>query len=365
MLTQPLAPVAVHYPAGCITLQSEVTGVPRRKRQPSGFTEAQYAHLGKIVDAMRDARVLSAREISDVLPIGTGKPLRDFVNECVTRGILVKLTADRYMQAPHITGYLGEDYRRRVANHREEKQRIANYVAWQMKVWVAGTEVKGIANLPTAMPGLLVDAGSSAQAVVRKMIDGAPQDGALPKLYTINLHAAVIALDKIAEVYVPSGRISKQYAAILGESAIADLEEDCPDGCATVLATSGITPRTTLGVADDSQRATKRLLCEKGLSGALIIVTDHHKLAAAFSIFGRADADLRRSVESAAYMVIDQLPEDAAHRATRVREPYAKMLGYLFNKYASSDPDEHRLSLLDQQGNPLSYEQIEQYLQAL
>ena len=337
----------------------------QRRRPRNGFTETQYTHLGKVTNAVRDTRVLSAREISEVLFIGTGKPLRDFLDKCVNRRILVKLTGDRYMQAPHITGYLGEDYWRRVADHREEKLRIADYVAWHMPLWIAGTQITGVATLPPAMPGLLVDAGSSTQAVVRRVIDGAAQDGALPKLYTISLHAAVVALHKMSEVYVPAGRISKQYAAILGESAIAEIEENCPAGCVTVLSTSGITPRTGLGVADENQRATKRVLCEKGLSGTLIILTDHHKLAPAFSIFGRADTELRRSVESAAYMVIDQLPEDAAHRATQVREPYAKMLGYLFNKYANSNPDQHRLSLLDHQGNPLSYEQTEQYLDEL
>lgn len=342
-------------------IQGEVTAMRRVFEATERFKEEQYKHLGRITEVLCRARIVSLDMITQALPV-TKRTVKGLLDECVQANILLRVGDDGYMLTPHITGYFSDAYRRKTAEHCDARHRVASYVAWRMPLWIAGTRVEGVANLPEPVPGLVLDAGSSTHAVMRAMIDEAPAGHEFPNLFTINLHAAMAAVNECPAVRTPSGRLDSNHAAVLGTEAEEDILQEFPEGCATLVGTSGITPKIGLGSADINQLGTKRALCKKGLTGALIILSDHHKVFPTFSVFENTHSELRQRIEQEAHVVIDTLPEGEEEGHEHIRGNYAATLGYLAENYCNCRARENRLTVLDEQGNPLGPKAILDYL---
>jgi len=371
------SPVLGAATPGLITVEGEVTRVSAKGEKGPEFGPSDYKHIGRIVVTLSETGAISFDETCRLLKIHSHGVAKRLLDKCVKFGILMQGREGCYMPMPHLTGCFADPYCRRLAEHREVKRRIAHYVAWEMPLRIAGYRISGVATLPPGVPGLMVDPGTLAHAVVTAIIDKAGAGHSFPNLFTNNIHSAMVAANDFREVRMPPGRLDPAYGAILGCAAQRGILQEFPDGCATVLSTKGITAHIGIGIADESQRGIKRALCEKGLTGTLIIVTDHHKVFPTFSIFEDAEDPLRRRVEQEAYVVTDQLPLDTdaekPEGATTgdedshedITEDYAAALQYLTDNYYSSQPEENRLTVLDAEGKPLQPQDIPNYLKQL
>lgn len=344
---------------------------------PKKFSPEQIRHLGNVMAGLCDRRGFSLADVAEKVELQEGgKPLKQFLRTCTDRGVLLEVAPKEYVFAHHITGFFAEDYWKQVQDHQFAKQRIGRYVARKLRVRIGERGTTGVANLPP--PGLIVDAGTSTAAVVRAMIEGlATARATLPSIHTTNVHAAMNALGCARGVFLPGGEIDRDYGAIVGQDTPGWIDEKFPQSCPVLLATCGITPEGGFGTRAPDQVLIKQALCKKGLTGALIIVADHHKLQGHHTIF-QNNSDLKGEVERNACVVIDQLPVDGEHGEDGedegveagvggngghddIKDDYYQALDYLVEHFHHQNAKQNRLILLDREGNALTPTEIKDY----
>ena len=325
-----------------------------------------YEKIGRIVTALAEDRVLTYEEIKDCLGLKRKKVIVDLIlKECLRREIIIGIPAVQphsYILYPHVSGLFNEDYGKRIAANRPLKRLIADYVVASM-VFSAGVEayegLRGLQDCPAPL-NLIVDAGTSTQAIVRRLTEVTRAGSKhCACLYTVNVHAAMILANSGASVVLPRGKISPSYAAIVGDKTAEDVAA-FPRGCTTLLGTSTINSKDGFTSVDDAQIPTKRAIAERGLEGRLIIAADHTKVGpngpSIFAPENPREDDLCKEVEAKACVVIDELPLADADDELVVN--YSDALSYLSDHFYHKSPTRNRLHLLNRNGNLVPTEKI-------
>ncbi len=313
------------------------------------------------MEAFSDKRVLTREQIRSAACISDdGTILNNFLALCLDADIFVKV-GDAYTLYPHASGLFGPFYGERIAANRETKQRVAQYILDTMDFACGAGVCRGLAEVVAAHQThpLIVDAGTSTQAVVRclkeQLLQGAGSTGNQLQVYTVNLHSAMTLVNSPAEVFLPRGTIDHRFAALVGEDTANDVRVSFPRTGVALLATSTINQEYGLTSEDDAEIPVKREIVAKLPGTTLIVVADHTKVGhvgqGLFANLTGRHRGLRDRFEEHAYVVIDELPPGTVEP---LKGHYLEALTYLIEHFHSPDAVENRLKMIDTRGRPIA-----------
>lgn len=322
--------------------------------------EADRERIGHMICELSDKRVLDRDGIKRATGYDNEGSLDKFLRWCLDNEIIVEV-GDAYTLYPHVSGLFGPFYGKRIAKNRDVKERVAEYVVQTMDFVCGASAYVGLAGLLQSgqAHSLMLDAGTSTQAVVRclkeRVLDSGATREARPQVYSVNLHSAMTLAASPVELRIPQGRIDPRFAALVGDEAAADVRASFPKSGTALLAASAINARDGLTTEDDAEIPVKREIVAKLPDVTLIVVTDHSKVGpignSLFADLPQTHKDLRDRFEKHAYVVIDELPPGTKGP---LKKHYREALAYLIKHFHSPDPNENRLKMIDTIGTEIA-----------